>query len=157
MQSIFTSIMSFDLQIILTCFIFLRTLCFFLYHFTKVYISQIRKQRQQELLRCQPRSHTWLAAEPGLVPHFPMTALPCLHLYTTLSFHSLPSQKAELLVSTTLPGWLNIGEIPQLQITPLTFSITSHPNNGLPPTIFDNIIPYPCLGELGQQWPSGSS
>ena len=46
-----------SMTFMLTCFIFLRTLCFFLYHFTKVYISQVRKKRHRKLLRCLNPGH----------------------------------------------------------------------------------------------------
>ena len=177
---------------------------FFLYHFTKAYISQVRKKRHRKFLRClypghwkrkqqhtpgflfgkshaqrnlagyspwghkvsdvteqlnnsKPSSDAWLATDPGLMPHFPGTALPCFHLGTTLSFYRLPSQKAELQLFATLLRLVNTGAIAQLKIIPLIFSTPSHPNKGLPPTVLDDTIPCRCLGELNQLRTSGSS
>ena len=111
----------------------------------------------EQLNNCKPSSDAWLATDPGLVPHFSGTALPCFQLCPTLSFYPLPSQKAELRLFATLLRLVNTGAIDQPKITPLIFSTPSHPNKGLPPTLLDDIIPCCCLGELNQLCTSGSS
>ena len=76
----------------------------------------------EQLNNCKPSSDAWLATDPGLVPHFSGTALPCFQLCPTLSFYPLPSQKAELRLLATLLRLVNTGAIAQPKIILLIFS-----------------------------------